>query len=400
MKITEVRVIVTCPGRNYVLVKIMTDEPGIFGVGDGTLSGSELAVAADLEHLSQLIIGLDPANIEDIWQLIYHCTYWRGGPVFMSALSAIDLALWDIKGKVTNQPVYQLLGGRSREGVAVYTHAHGRDPQEVEEHVRSFLEKGFKYVRAQLTGGYGGYGGPGMVKRTPSGREGIPDTDYFSPEKYLIETPKMFEHLRSILGPEVNLLHDVHEQLTPNEASRLAKSLEPYRLFYMEDPLRPENKDSFKMVRRSSTTSIAMGELFTSRWDCIPLFMKQLIDFIRFAPIHIGGITEAKKIMVMAEPFQIRSAFHGAADIGPIGQAAAVNIDYAIPNFGVQEWITFAPETYEVMPGACQMEDGMVKLPQRPGLGIDINEELAAKYPYQRAYMPLIRRVDGTVHVY
>ncbi len=400
MKITEVRVIVTCPGRNYVIVKLLTDEPEIYGVGDGTLSGSELAVAASLEHLGQLIVGLDPANIEDIWQLVYHATYWRGGPVFMAALSAIDLALWDIKGKVTGLPVYQLLGGKSRERVSVYGHAHGKDPAEVEENVRSFLERGYKFVRAQLTGGYGGYGGPGMLKRIPSGREGIPDTDYFSPERYLIQTPQMFEHLRVALGPEVNLLHDVHEQLTPIEAAGLAKAVEPYRLFYLEDPLRPEHKESFKLVRRASTTAIAMGELFTSRWDCLPLFLKQLIDFIRIAPIHVGGITEARKIMVMAEPFQIRSAFHGAADIGPIGQAAAVHIDYSIPNFGIQEWITFHPQTYEVMPGACQMVDGMVQLPQSPGLGVDIDEELARKYPYERAYMPLVRRIDGTVHVY
>ena len=400
MKITEVRVIVTCPTRNYVLVKVMTDQDGLYGVGDGTLNGSELAVAQAIEHAAPLLLGRDPLATEDTWQLLYHWSYWRGGPIFASALGAIDLALWDIKGKVAGLPVYQLLGGKSREGVACYGHAYGRDPAELEEDVRRFLENGYRYVRAQLRGGYGGYGGPGMVRHEPSTQPHIPGTDFFTPTPYLMSTIKLFEHLRKALGEEVELLHDVHEQLTPIEAAWLAKRLEPYRLFFLEDPLRPEHKESFQLVRAASTTAIAMGELFTSRWDCLPLFQKQWIDFIRIAPIHVGGITEARKICALAETFQIRTAFHGAADIGPIGQAAAVHLDLAIPNFGVQEWVTFPDLVHEVMPGACFFRAGYAYPHEKPGLGVDINEELAKKYPYKRAYMPIVRRIDGSMHVY
>jgi len=395
MVITEVRVIVTCPGQNYVLLKIMTDE-GIYGVGEGTLNGSELAVAQVLEHATPLLLGRDPDRIADTWQFIYHNTYWRGGPVYMAALGAIDLALWDIKGKKAGMPVYQLLGGKAREGVMCYGHAGGRDPVEVEDSVRSFQAKGYRVVRAQL----GGYGGLGMLRHDPPLREGVPGTSIFEPTPYLVSTPKLFEHLRNALGDEVELFHDVHEQLTPIEAARLAKDLEPYRLFFLEDPLRPEQRDSFPLLRQASTTPLGIGELFNTRWDCLPLFMNRWIDYIRIAPIHVGGLTEARKICTLAEAFHVKTAFHGAADIGPIGQAAAVHLDLIIPNFGVQEWVSFPAPAYEVMPGACTFRDGYAYPNEKPGLGIDIDEDLAAKYPYKRAYMPLVRRLDGTMHVY
>ena len=395
MVIQEVRTIVTCPGRNYVLVKIVTDE-GLYGVGEGTLNGSELAVAAAIEQASELLIGRDPAQIEDIWQLMYHWTYWRGGPVFMAAIGAIDIALWDIKAKQAGMPLYQLLGGKARDGLLCYTHADGSDPVEVEDSVRSYLEKGFKVVRAQM----GPYGGPGMVRSEPPAREGLPGTSFFDPAPYLTSTPKLFEHLRSKLGDSVELCHDVHEQLTPTEAAWLAKALEPYRLFFLEDPLRPECKESFRRVREASTTKLAMGELFTSRWDCLPLFLNQWIDYIRFAPMHVGGITEARKICAMAEPFEVKTAHHGPGDIGPIGQAAAVHLDMTIPNFGVLEWVNFSASANEVMPGACVCRDGYAHPNEAPGIGMDIDEALAKKFPYQRAFMPIVRKTDGSMHVY
>lgn len=400
MKITEVRVYLTGSARNYVLVKILTDEPEIYGVGDGTVNGSEPVIAAALEHLAPLIIGRDPSAIEDIWQTLYSATYWRGGIVYLAALAAIDLALWDIKGKVAGLPVYQLLGGACRDGVGVYGHAHGSTIESVEESARRLIEQGYKYVRVQLDGGYGGYGGPGMVRHTASAVEGHRGVDYFAPEPYLSSTPRLVEHLRSRLGQEINLLHDVHEQLLPIEAARLAKDLEPYRLFYLEDALRPEHIEGFDLIRRNSTTALAMGEIITGRAEWLPLFRRQLIDFIRIAPIHVGGITEARKICVMAEPYAIRSAFHGAMDISPIGQAAAVHLDKAIPNFGVQEWMDFPKQVREVITGGCEVRDGYTNPPEKPGLGVDINEEAARKYPYKKAYMPTVRRVDGTMHVY
>lgn len=400
MKITEVKVILTCPGRNFLFVKILTDEPGIYGVGEGTVNGSEPIVASAIEHLAPLIIGRDPAQIEDIWNTLYYSGYWRGGPIFAGALAAIDFALWDIKGKVAGLPVYQLLGGRSRDGAPVYRHAHGPTPAAVEEAARSFMEEGIKFIRCQLSGGYGGYGGAGLVRHEDSTVPGHRGTDYFNYEPYLAATPKMFEHLRVALGNDINLLHDVHEQLTPNEAAQLAKSLEPYRLFFLEDPLRPEQKDFFPMLRQASTTPLAIGEIITSRWDCLPLFQNHWIDFIRTAPIHVEGITEIRRICILADAYFVRTAFHGAQDLGPVGQAAAVHVDLSIPNFGVQEWMNFPPQLYDVISGTCHVENGMAYPEEKPGLGVDINEAEAAKYPYQRAYMPTHRRSDGTIHLY
>ncbi len=397
MKITDVRVILTCPTRNYLFVKIVTDE-GVYGVGEGTLNGSELAVAAAMEHAAGLLIGRDPMRTEDLWQLVYNWSYWRAGPIYMSALGALDIALWDIKGKVAGLPVYELLGGKSRDGVLTYGHSSGGDAATVADGVRAFLDRGYKVIRAQI----GGYGGSGVTRHEPPIRPGAPGTRYFDPPPYLAETPKLFEHLRTELGDEVELLHDVHAQLTPIQAAWLAKELEPYRLFFLEDALPPEHWESFRVVREASTTALAVGEVFTSRWDCIRLFQEQLIDYIRIKPIHVGGITEARKIMVLAEPAQIRSAFHGAGDIGPIGQAASLHLQMAIPNFGVQEWIGFDGDgdarLREVVANPCQWRDGYAYPHDAPGLGMDIDEEAAAKYPYRKAYLGLVRRVDGTMH--
>ena len=397
MKITEVRVIVTCPGRNYVVVKVMTDE-GVHGVGDGTLNGSELAVAESLRHSSELLVGLDPHRIEDIWHLLYHHAYWRRGPIQMAALSAIDIALWDIKGKVAGLPVYQLLGGKAREGCMVYGHAGGRSYEALAESVRDHQHRGYKVIRVQ----HGAYGGPGVLRRLPPHRNapGIPGVQVFEPTPYLIDTPKMFEYLRKELGDEVELCHDTHEQITPQQAANLARQLQDFRLFFLEDLVRPDHKESFKLVREASTTPLAMGELFVSRWDCLPLFVNQWIDYIRIKPQHVGGITEAKKIFAMAEPYQVKSASHGARDIGPIGQAASVHVGLTIPNFGVQEWSDFPEVTKSVFPGGAFYHDGYANVQESPGLGIDLNEAEAKKHPYKRAYMPLVRREDGTMHVY
>ncbi|MCH2375286.1 MAG: bifunctional D-altronate/D-mannonate dehydratase, partial [Planctomycetes bacterium] len=301
-----------------------------------------------------------------------------------------------IKAKVAKLPLYQLLGGKAREGVMVYGHAGGGSPQECLESVQAHQKRGYKVIRVQL----GNYGGSGLINRKPPRRPGIPGVSIFEPTPYMLETPRLFEYLRKHLGDEVELCHDAHEQLTPNQAAHLAKSLEPYRLFFLEDVVRPDHLESFKMVREASTTSLAMGELFVSRWDCLPLFVNQWIDYIRIKPIHVGGVTEAKKIFTMAEPYQVKSASHGAADIGPIGQAASVHVGFTIPNFGVQEWINFADQTKEVFPGHCTYHDGYAYTSETPGHGVDIRENLAAKYPYRRAYMPLVRRADGTMHVY
>lgn len=396
MKITEVRVIVACPGRNYVWVKVLTDEPGLYGVGEGTLNGSEPIVAEALRHMAPLLIGRDPQRIEDLWHLLYRQSYWRGGPIFMAAIAAIDIALWDIKGKQAGLPVYQLLGGRARDGVMCYSHASGRDEVECEDSARKLIESGFKVVRCQV----GPYGGAGVLGANPPVTPGTPPEQIYEPTPYLRSVPKLFAHLRDKLGMDIELFHDAHEQLNPIEAARLAKELEPYRLFFLEDPLMPEHRESWPLVRQASTTPLAIGEIFTSRWDCLPLFIARWIDFIRIKPLHVGGITEARKIMILAEPFNVRSAFHGAADIGPVAQAASVALQSVIPNFGVQEWTRYPEPVTEVVSGICAMRDGFVYPNEQPGLGVDVDEDKAAQYPYRPAYMPLVRRADGSMHVY
>ncbi len=417
MKITEVRVIVTCPTRNYVVVKILTDEPGLYGVGDATLNGRELAVATALkEHIAPLLIGRDPDRIEDIWQMLFRGPYWRGGPVQMTALAGIDIALWDIKGKRAGMPVYSLLGGKTRDGVLAYTHAGGSDFNEVEDDVRRKIAAGFKVVRCQVAipgnaGTYGTGGGAEAASATwreqpgnsHSGRSAwgdggpMPMVETWEPAPYLRTIPRLFAHLRDQLGDEIELFHDVHERLTPIQAARLAKELEPYHLFFLEDCLRPEHKESFRLIRNHSTTPLAMGELFHSRWDCVPLLTEQLIDFIRCDLGHIGGITEAQKIAHIAETFYVQTAWHGPGDIGPAMHAANVHLDFATANFGIQEMVSFPAQVHEVLPGAPTFERGYLQVSDKPGLGTDVNEEAAAKYPYERAYLPMTRRADGSM---
>ncbi len=396
MKITEVKCILTCPGRNYLFIKVMTDVPGLYGIGEGTLSGSESIVAEAIDHISHLLIGRDPQQIEDIWNMTYRQGYWRGGPIFMAAVAAIDFALWDIKGKQAGLPVYQLLGGKARDGVMCYSHAGGRDEVETEDNARSLIAQGFKVVRCQT----GPYGGAGVIGALPPITPNTPPTQIYEPTPYLLSVPKLFAHLRGKLGMEIELFHDVHEQLNPIEAARLARELEPFRLFFLEDPLMPEHRESWPLLRNASVTPLAIGEILTSRWECLPLFVNHWIDFIRINPLHVGGITEARKIMIMAEPYNVRSAFHGAADIGPVAQAASVSLQAVIPNFGVQEWTKFPEALYEVVSGSPKMLEGFLYPNEQPGLGVEIDEVQAAKYPYEKGFMPLVRRFDGTMHVY
>ena len=398
MKITDIKVILTAPDkRNLCMVKVLTDE-GVHGCGEGTLNGNEPVVAEAIRHMAPLLLGMDPRCSEDIWQFMYHWPYFRGGPVYAAAIGAVDLALWDIKGKLAGLPVYQLLGGACRRGAMIYRHAHGRDAKECADRVRAFLALGTKVVRVQP----GVYGGAGTIRIDPPARPGVPGVEVFEPHLYLGSIVRFIEELRAELGDEVQLCHDVHERLMPNEAARLAKELEPYHLFFLEDLLRPENPEGFRLVRQQSATPLAMGEVFWSRSQCLPLVTGQLIDYLRIAPMHVGGLTEARKLCALAEMYQVRTAFHGAMDLGVIGQAAAVHLDMAIPNFGVQEWTDFEPlaQVREVVGPPCRVVDGYALPNEAPGLGVDINEAAAAKYPYQPAYMPLVRRADGSMFVY
>jgi mannonate dehydratase len=400
-KITNVKVVVTCPGRNYVLVKIETDD-GLYGWGDATLNGRELAVATLLEaHIAPLLIGMDADRIEDIYQYLSRGSYWRGGPVQMTAVAGVDLALWDIKGKRANLPVYSLLGGKTREGALAYAHASGADFPAVEEQVRALMARGFKVIRVQVAitgaGLQGTYGVSNVERQTREAR-GLPQEEIWEPGPYLRTVPKLFDYLRGRLPEELELFHDVHERLMPVEAARLAKELEPYHLFFLEDPLRPEHKDSFRLIRQHTTTPIAMGELWFNQWDCLTAISEQLIDYIRCDLGHTGGITEGRKIAAIAEAFAVKTAWHGPGDIGPIVHAGNVHLDLAVPNFGVQEMVFFDEQVQEVITGGPTFQNGYLTVTDAPGLGTDVNEALAANYPYQRAYLPTTRRLDGSVH--
>ncbi len=399
-KIIAAKTIVTCPGRNFVTLKIVTDE-GVYGIGDATLNGRELAVEAYLtQHVIPCLIGRDAHQIEDIWQYLYRGAYWRRGPVTMAAIAAVDTALWDIKGKIAGLPVYQLLGGACRAGVMVYGHANGETIEETIDNAQHYAAQGYKAIRLQ-TGVPGMKGAYGVSKDKffyePADSD-LPKETVWSTERYLRSAPALFEAARAALGDDVHLLHDVHHRLTPIEAARLGKDLEPYRLFWMEDATPAENQASFRIIRQHTTTPLAVGEIFNSVWDCKQLIEEQLIDYIRATVVHAGGITHLKKLASFADLYHVRTGCHGATDLSPVCMGAALHFDLSIPNFGIQEYMRHTPETDAVFPHAYTFQDGMLHPGEAPGLGVDIDEALAAKYPYQRAYLPVARRLDGSMH--
>jgi mannonate dehydratase len=400
MKIVDAKVIVCSPGRNFVTLKLVTED-GLHGLGDATLNGRELAVASYLgEHVVPLLIGRDARRIEDTWQYLYKGAYWRGGPVTMTAIAAVDTALWDIKGKALGVPVYQLLGGRARDGVTVYAHANGADVEATVEAVARKAAEGYKAVRAQsgIPGMPGTYGVAARGERYEPAARGLPVETAWSTEHYLAFAPELFARLRKEVGPHLHLLHDVHHRLTPIEAARLGKALEPHHLYWMEDPVPAEEQEAFRLIRQHTTTPIAVGEVFSSIHDCARLIEERLIDYVRATVVHAGGISHLRKIAALAELHHVRTGCHGATDLSPVCMAAALHFDLSVPNFGIQEHMPHTPETDAVFPHAYTFADGMLHLGEAPGLGVDIDEALAAKHPYQRAYLPTNRKLDGTVH--
>jgi mannonate dehydratase len=399
LPITAARVIVTCPGRNFVTLKIETAE-GIYGVGDGTLNGRELAVASYLnDHVVPMLIGRDAHQIEDIWQFLYRGAYWRRGPVTMSAIAAVDTALWDIKGKAAGLPVYQLLGGASRTGVRVYGHANGQTVEETIAEARRYRDLGYTAIRLQ--GGVPGLASTYGVSRDKMYYEpadgALPTENVWSTPKYMASVPPLFAAAREALGWDVDLLHDTHHRLTPIEAARLGKDLEPYRLFWLEDTVAADNQDSFRIIRQHTTTPLAVGEIFNTIWDCRQLIQEQLIDYIRATVVHAGGITHLRRVAALADLYNVKTGCHGATDLSPVCMAAALHFDLSVPNFGLQEYMRHTPETDAVFPHAYSFSSGSLHPGNEPGLGVDIDENLAARYPYQRAYLPVNRLEDGTM---
>jgi len=399
VKITDAKVLICSPGRNFVTLKISTEQ-GIYGLGDATLNGREMAVASYLEdHLVPCLIGRDPFQTEDIWQYLYRGAYWRRGPVTMTAIAAVDVALWDIKGKALNTPVYNLLGGRSRDRVLVYGHATGKDIEETSAEVGRYIAMGYRAVRAQtgIPSLPSTYGVAKDKMFYEPAEKGLPPENAWSTEKYLLHIPKLFENLRKKHGEDIHLLHDVHHRLTPIEAARLGKDLEPYHLFWLEDAVTGELQEGFRTVRQHTTTPLAVGELFNSIWDAHILITEQLIDYIRMSVVHSGGITHLRKIASLAELYHVQTGCHGATDLSPVSMAAALHFDIAINNFGIQEYMPHTKETDDVFPHAYSFKNGSMYPGDAAGLGVDYDEALAAKFPYERAYLPVNRKEDGTM---
>jgi len=381
---------------------VITDK-GIYGLGYAILKARTMAVVAYLkEHIVPCLIGRDPHQIEDIWQYLYKGAYWRKGPVTMTAIAAVDMALWDIKGKIAGLPVYQLLGGSSRKGITAYGHANGQNIDETLDNLGKLIKKGFKAVRLQcaipgLEGTYGTLGKKKDYFELQSDRP-LPPEQPWSTSKYLNFIPELFKKAREKYGYDIQLVHDVHSRLTPMEAAQLGKLLEPYRLLFLEDASPADNQDGYEIIRRHTTIPLAIGEIFNTIWDAKDLIVNQNIDYLRMAATHGGGITPLKKIADFAAMYDVRMAPHGAPDLSPICHAAHAHFNSWAPNFGMQEFIGFGPEKLNsVFSHPLSFDSGYIRLEDKPGLGVDYNEEGAEKYQYKRSYLPVTRLEDGTV---
>lgn len=408
VNIRDIKTILTAPnGIRLVIVKVETTEPGLAGWGCATFTQRALVVQTAIEqYLKPFLIGRNVDEIEDIWQSSYVSSYWRNGPVLFNAMSGVDIALWDVKAKRAGMPLYQLLGGKVRQGADCYFHASGKDFSEVEENARKAMEQGFRHVRVQVaTPGYAGYGAHRNPAVATNNNEVVGPThprDIWEPAPYVRMVPKLFEYLRTKLGDDVELLHDVHERVTLNQAINLAKSLEPYRLFFLEDPLPPEDNDHFRLLRQQTSTPLAMGELFNTQHEYVPLIKDRLIDFIRIHISQIGGVSPARKVAALSEFFGVRTAWHGPGDASPIAHAAQLAIELTSYNFGVHEGGDFPQETQDVFVGCPEVKKGYMLAQEKPGLGIEVDEKVAAKFPFPPGpnfdySWGTTRRSDGTV---
>ena len=407
MKITSAEVFIGGPGKNYVTLKIMTDQ-GLYGLGDATLNTRETLPSAYLkEYLIPCLIGKDPRNSEDIWQYFYRGAYFRRGPVAMAAIGAIDMALWDIKGKIAGLPLYQLFGGKSRDDVLVYAHATGSDLDDLLESIAHYQSEGYKAVRIQCgipdmpEGGYAIPDKASTSKQFITEYGKLPDEEIWDSEKYLKYMPTVFEKIRERFGPDLKVLHDVHHRLRPREAAAFCKEIEKYNLFWVDDPTPADDQAALKLIRHHTTAPIAIGEVFNSIWDCKSMIEEELIDFIRVAVTYAGGITHVKRIVELAGLHNIRTGFHGAPSHSPISMAAQAHLNAWAPNFGIQEYLVLGTaECDALFPSDHYMKNGMFYVSDAPGLGIDFDEKEASKYSFDRRYHPVVRLDDGTMWNY
>jgi mannonate dehydratase len=400
IKITKVKAIATAPsGVALVVVKVETSEPGLFGLGCATFQQRPHAVVTAVDkYLDDFCRGKSVHNIEDIWQTAYVSSYWRNGPVLNNALSGLDQALWDIKGKLAGMPVYQLLGGKCRFAVDTYVHAGADTKEEIAEIALRYMDEGYRYIRIQLGGG--NYGATHLSKKPDYKANGFgsANDNTIDSRTYIKRTIEMFKHVREKCGDKIELLHDVHERIQPQDAIYLMKQLEPYRPFFIEDPVSPENKQWLQNIRQNTFVPIAMGELFNNPNEWLDLIVQRQIDFIRIHISQIGGITPAMKVARLAEWFNVRTAWHGPADVSPVGHAANAHIDLVAWNFGIQEAVHFDERLRSVFPHAPYMQDGYMRIHEKPGLGVELDETLAAKYPlpHYNYDWTQVRKNDGT----
>ncbi|MFA6851489.1 MAG: enolase C-terminal domain-like protein [Selenomonadaceae bacterium] len=409
-KITNIKVILTAPeGINLIVVKVETNQDGLYGLGCATFAYRHLAVKCLVEeYLKPLLIRKNVENIEELWHLMHQNAYWRNGPIENNAISGVDMALWDIKGKMANMPLYQLFGGKCREGVPIYRHADGKDVTEICENIQKYKEQGITHIRCQC----GGYGGSGFGKAPENAPEGALDGIYLNSKKYMRDTVKLFDDIRSKIGFDVELCHDVHERITPIEAIQFAKELEPFQLFFLEDAIPLEQGEWMRQLRAQTSIPLAQGELFNNPYEWRFLIAERLIDYIRVHISQIGGITAARKLQIFAEQFGVKTAWHGPGDMSPLAHAANIHLDLASYNFGLQEWSGTEPPNFviqklkgpreallEVFPGLPEYRKGYVYANDKPGLGVDINEEEAQKYPCENSVTTWTqtRLEDGTL---
>jgi mannonate dehydratase len=398
LKIKSVKAIATAPeGANLIVVKVETTEPGLYGLGCATFTQrAEAVVTAINSYMGDFCVGRDVDNIEDMWQAFFVSSYWRNGPVLNNALSGLDQALWDIKGKRANMPVYQLLGGKARFAVDAYAHADGKTPEECADNVQKYIEQGFRYVRIQQ-GGYGSL----FLAQQPDFKDagfGKPTDEFMDPVAYVQAIPKLFREVRKRCGEDVDLLHDTHERVQPVDMINMCKRIEEFRPYFIEDPVSPENMEWFKQLRASTTVPFAMGELFNNPNEFVGAISNHYLDYIRCHVSQIGGITPAMKVARLGEFFNVKTAWHGPGDVSPVGHAAHCHIDLAIWNFGIQESVFFSDKLREVFPGSPELKKGYLYVNEAPGLGVDIDEKQAAKYPItNKAGKWTIRKRDGTI---
>jgi mannonate dehydratase len=404
--IRDVQVIATAPqGLRLVVVKVITDQDGLYGYGCGTFTQrADLVVPAVEKYLKPLLTGRKADRIDDLWQAMYNSSYWRNGPVLNNAISGVDMALWDIKGRQAGMPVYQLLGGKCREAADTYTHASAAEIPELIEQVKRFMAEGFRHVRVQVgIPGMAAYGAGAASQKVSA----LHDDPVYEPAAYIRRTLEMFEKVREAVGWEVELCHDTHERITPTQAIQFCKDVEKFRLFFLEDPVSPEDIAFFRIFRQQCTTPLAMGELFNSPHEWTPLIAERLIDYMRMHISQMGGLTPARKVAALGEIFGVRTAWHGPGDVSPIGHACNVTLDLVCYNFGVQEYSRFSDATREVFDGCPELRNGYLYANEKPGWGIEVNEAAAKKFPFGERERGgrgrlnggwgIVRKPDGTV---